>query len=121
MRPTDEALVSAARQAKEKAYAPYSHFSVGAAVDGDDGKVYTGCNVENGSYGLTSCAERNAVFAAVAAGCRKIHSVAVVADEDYTLPCGACRQVLAEFSAERIILTAKDGRYRVVKATELFP
>ena len=115
MRPTDEALVSAARQAKEKAYAPYSHFSVGAAVDGDDGKVYTGCNVENGSYGLTSCAERNAVFAAVAAGCRKIHSVAVVADEDYTLPCGA------EFSAERIILTAKDGRYRVVKATELFP
>ena len=118
MRPTDEALVSAARQAKEKAYAPYSNFSVGAAVDGDDGKVYTGCNVENGSYGLTSCAERNAVFAAVAAGCRKIHSVAV---EDYTLPCGACRQVLAEFSAERIILTAKDGRYRVVKATELFP
>lgn len=121
MRPTDEALVSAARQAKEKAYAPYSNFSVGAAVDGDDGKVYTGCNVENGSYGLTSCAERNAVFAAVAAGCRKIHSVVVVADEDYTLPCGACRQVLAEFSAERIILTAKDGRYRVVKATELFP
>ena len=121
MRPTDEARVSAARQAKEKAYAPYSNFSVGAAVDGDDGKVYTGCNVENGSYGLTSCAERNAVFAAVAAGCRKIYSVAVVADEDYTLPCGACRQVLAEFSAERIILTAKDGRYRVVKATELFP
>ena len=77
--------------------------------------------MENGSYGLTSCAERNAVFAAVSAGCRKIHSVAVVADEDYTLPCGACRQVLAEFSAERIILTAKDGRYRVVKATELFP
>ena len=75
MRPTDEALVSAARQAKEKAYAPYSHFSVGAAVDGDDGKIYTGCNVENGSYGLTSCAERNAVFAAVAAGCRKIYSV----------------------------------------------
>ena len=103
MRPTDEALVSAARQVKEKAYAPYSHFSVGAAVDGDDGKIYTGCNVENGSYGLTSCAERNAVFAAVAAGCRKIYSVAVVADEDYTLPCGACRQVLAEFSAERII------------------
>ena len=121
MRPTDEALVSAARQAKEKAYAPYSNFSVGAAVDGDDGKVYTGCNVENGSYGLTSCAERNAVFAAVAAGCRKIYSVAIVADEDYTLPCGACRQVLAEFSAERIILTAKDGRYRVMKAKELFP
>ena len=121
MRPTDEALVSAARQAKEMAYAPYSNFSVGAAVDGDDGKVYTGCNVENGSYGLTSCAERNAVFAAVAAGCRKIYSVAIVADEDYTLPCGACRQVLAEFSAERIILTAKDGRYRVMKAKELFP
>lgn len=121
MRPTDEDLVSAARQARERAYAPYSHFSVGAAVEGDDGRIYTGCNVENSSYGLTSCAERNAVFAAVAAGCRKIQSVAVAADEDYTLPCGACRQVLAEFSAEYIILTAKNGQYRVVKATELFP
>ena len=121
MRSTDEALVCAARQARERAYAPYSHFSVGAAVEGDDGKIYTGCNVENSSYGLTSCAERNAVFAAVAAGCRKIYRVAVAADEDYTLPCGACRQVLAEFSTDRIILTAKDGRYRVVKARELFP
>jgi len=121
MRPTDEALVSAARQAKEKAYAPYSHFSVGAAVDGDDGKIYTGCNVENGSYGLTSCAERCVFLTALGQVSGNFNGLAVVADEDYTLPCGACRQVLAEFSAERIILTAKDGRYRVVKATELFP
>lgn len=102
MRPTDEALVSAARQAKEKAYAPYSHFSVGAAVDGDDGKVYTGCNVENGSYGLTSCAERNAVFAAVAAGCRKIYSVAVVPMR--TIRCLAVLAVRSWQSFQRNVL-----------------
>lgn len=92
-------LKTAAQAAAEKAYAPYSGFRVGAAILTDDGSIFTGCNVENASYGLTVCAERNAVFAAVGAGKTKLLKCVVYVDSDLSFPpCGACRQVLAEFA-----------------------
>jgi len=91
-----DSLLAEARQAREAAYAPYSHFAVGAALRTRSGRVFRGCNVENISFGLTSCAERNAVFAAVVAGEKEFEAVAIVADsKEPVTPCGACRQVLA--------------------------
>ena len=108
------AAVSAARAARDKAHAPYSNFHVGAAVIDDRGQLHVGCNVENASYGLTTCAERNAIAAAVVAGARRISAVAVVTDADpLASPCGACRQVLAEFAdpdAVVILAGARDPR-----------
>ena len=99
-------LVELAWKAREAAYAPYSNFAVGAALLAEDGRVFQGCNVENISYGLTNCAERVAIGAAVAAGVRKFAAVAVVADTGVPIsPCGACRQVLAEFGVPKIILS----------------
>ncbi len=108
--PELDTLIAAARAVREHAYAPYSHFQVGAAVRTAEGQVYTGCNVENASYGLTICAERAAVCAAMAAGARRIVAVAVVAGENApTPPCGACRQVLAEFGPDMaVVLAAAD-------------
>ena len=117
-------LVRRAAAAKEHAYAPYSNLRVGAALMTDDGTVFEGCNVENSSYGLTICAERNAVFQAAMHGKRKIVAVAVASDDaSFITPCGACRQVLAEFTngAGEIILTTPDGRYQSVKLAKLFP
>ena len=94
-----ESLISASRAAMEKAYAPYSGFKVGAAVLGGSGGIYAGCNVENASYGLTICAERVAVFNAVSAGEKEIRAVAIANTTGKpAFPCGACRQVLAEFA-----------------------
>jgi cytidine deaminase len=95
--PTEQALVQAARAARAHAYAPYSGYAVGAAVLTDDGRMFAGCNVENASYGLSVCAERVAVFSAIAAGARRLVAAAVCTPDGGT-PCGACRQVLLEFA-----------------------
>jgi cytidine deaminase len=116
-------LIELARQAREQAYAPYSRFAVGAALLDKDGRVFTGCNVENLSFGLSLCAERNAVFAAVAQGCRDFQAIAIVADADEAIsPCGACRQVLVEFSPEMEVFTANlNGKIFHSTLSELLP
>ena len=114
-------LVEAAWQAREAAYAPYSKFAVGAALLAKDGRIFLGCNVENISYGLTNCAERVAIGAAVAAGVREFLAVAVVADTGVPIsPCGACRQVLAEFGVPRVMLANRSERLEFGLA-ELLP
>ena len=107
-------LIAAARRAARAAYAPYSRFRVGAAVLAGSGKIFTGANVENASYGLSNCAERTAIFRAVAEGERKIVAVAVYTPtRKPTLPCGACRQVIHEFGPKAVILCACRSRERI--------
>jgi cytidine deaminase len=116
-------LITAAREAREHAYAPYSRFQVGAALRTASGRIFRGCNVENLSYGLTICAERAAVFAAVAAGETQFEAIAVVSDSAHPVtPCGACRQVLAEFSSNLHVCSAnfQDQRHETTIA-ELLP
>ena len=118
----DKELLNAALEARLKAYAPYSKFLVGAAVRAESGKIYTGCNIENASYGLTVCAERNALFAAVGAGERKFTALCVVGDTEAPIsPCGACRQVMAEFKVPRIILANLKGDVKEYTLEELLP
>jgi cytidine deaminase len=118
---TPEELIDLAKQVRKKAYAPYSRYKVGAALLGKSGKVYTGCNVENASYSHTVCAERTAVLKAVSEGEREFEAVAVVTKNGGS-PCGACRQVLSEFSPELIVYIAdKDGEYRTTTLKKLLP
>lgn len=116
-------LVEAAFTARERAHAPFSHFKVGAAVEDEDGRVFTGCNVENATYGLTICAERVAIFKAISEGAAQLKRVAVVADARmFTPPCGACRQILWEFCGDvEIILANLEGKVETVSLREIFP
>ena len=115
-------LMDCAIKARENAYSPYSHFAVGAALLCEDGTLYEGCNIENASYGLTNCAERTAIFKAVSEGHTTFKALAVVADtEGPCAPCGACRQVMAEFKIPLIILGNLMGNIKIVTIEELLP
>ena len=118
----DQELFRAALAARQNAYAPYSHFAVGAAVRTIDGKIFAGCNVENASYGMSICAERNAIFAAVCQGYNQLTALCVIADtEEPVAPCGACRQVIAEFKIPVIWLTNCAGKSKKMTDEELLP
>jgi cytidine deaminase len=119
----DDPLLAAALAARLNAFAPYSKFLVGAALEDIDGRIHTGCNVENATYGLTVCAERVAVFKAISEGVRKFRRVAVAADTDQlTPPCGACRQILWEFCGDvEILLVNPRGKTESYRLKELFP
>ncbi len=118
-----DALVEAALNVRENARAPFSKFKVGAALEDVAGRVHTGCNVENATYGLTVCAERIAVFKAISEGARKFRRIAVAADtEALTPPCGACRQILWEFCGDiEIILANPRGKTETLYLRDLFP
>jgi cytidine deaminase len=119
----NDALVAAARTAREHAHAPYSNFRVGAAVRAKSGRIFTGCNVENATFGLTLCAERVAIFKAISEGERGFDRVAVVADtEKLTPPCGSCRQILWEFCGDaEVILANLKGDVERYRMSELLP
>jgi cytidine deaminase len=116
-------LVEAALAAREHAHAPFSKFKVGAALEDESGRIFTGCNVENATYGLTVCAERVAVFKAVSEGARKFTRIAVAADTDsLTPPCGACRQILWEFLGDaEVTLVNLHGKSETMRLRDLFP
>jgi cytidine deaminase len=119
----NDPLIAAALAVRENAFAPYSKFKVGAALEDTEGRIHTGCNVENATYGLTVCAERNAVFRAISEGVRKFRRIAVVADtENLTPPCGACRQILWEFCGDvEIVLANLHGKTETYHLKDLFP
>lgn len=119
---TDENLIEVAKKYRENAYAPYSKFKVGAAVLTSSGKVFGGCNIENSSYPVTNCAERTAIFKAVSEGEKIFESIAVIADtEKPCSPCGACRQVMAEFKIPKIIMANLKGDKKIVTLEEVLP
>ena len=118
-----DALLLAALKARENAHAPYSNFKVGAAIEDDSGRIHTGCNVENATYGLTLCAERVAVFKAISEGARKFTRIAVASDSEMlTPPCGACRQILWEFCGDvELTLVNLQGKTEMFHLKDLFP
>jgi cytidine deaminase len=117
-----DGLIEAARAVRLRAYAPYSRFLVGAALEAEDGSVFVGCNVENASYSVTLCAERGALAAAVSAGARRFRRVAIVTDSERpTPPCGACRQALAEFGEELEVVSVGTKQTRQWTIRELLP
>lgn len=119
-----ENLIEEAKKAREKAYVPYSHFPVGAALLTSDGKIYHGCNIENAAYSMCNCAERTALFKAYSEGDRQFSLLAVVADTDRPVsPCGACRQVISELCPGdmKVILTNLKGDIQEITVTELLP
>lgn len=119
---SDELIALAAR-AREQAVASYSGFRVGAALEAEDGRVFTGCNIENASYGLTICAERVAIFKALSEGARRFRTLVVVADTDaLTPPCGACRQIIWEFAGEiPVVLANLKGAVVTYRSSTLLP
>ena len=123
MKHADQELIDAATAVRENAYAPFSEFRVGAALETDDGDIIDGCNVESASYGLTVCAERVAIWKAISQGKRKIKHIAVVADtEELTPPCGVCRQIIWEFGGDiPVILANLKGKTEVVQMRDLLP
>ncbi len=123
MKKDSEKLIEIAKQARAKASAPFSNFKVGAVLVGKMGETFTGCNIENASYGLTMCAERVAIFKAVSEGARDFQKIVVVADtDDLTPPCGACRQIIWEFCGDiEIILANLRGKTETFQMKELFP
>ncbi|MBR6500282.1 MAG: cytidine deaminase [Firmicutes bacterium] len=114
-------LVETAKNAADRAFAPFSNFHVGAALLDVQGQIFTGCNVENSSYGATICAERTAMVKAVSEGSRDFAAIAVVSQDGEAWPCGICRQVLYEFSPEMLVITGNDEHLDVVKLNELLP
>jgi len=114
-------LFELARDYQARAYAPYSHFRVGAAVLADDGNYYGGCNIENAAYPATICAERVAITKAISEGATKIHQIAVVGDSDYTYPCGVCRQFMAEFSDDLTVFILGPTEVLSYRLDELLP
>ncbi len=120
---SSDALIEAARAVRELAHAPFSGFKVGAAIEDESGRIYTGCNVENATYGLTVCAERVAIFKAVSEGAGKLKRVAVIANTDtLTPPCGACRQILWEFCGNaELILANLSGKQETLSVKDIFP
>ncbi len=119
----DSELMDMAKEAMKSAYAPYSHFSVGAAVETDDGEVYCGCNIENSSYGATICAERTAISKAVSEGYRRITRIAICdSNNSFAWPCGICRQVMSEFAVEDFYVILEDnGKLSNFLLKELLP
>ena len=123
MEHTEQELIKAASEVRENAFAPYSDFRVGAAVETENGNIYTGCNVESASYGLTVCAERVAIWKGISRGEKKFGRIAVVVDtEELTPPCGVCRQIIWEFCGDvPVILANLHGKKEVVMMSELLP
>ena len=119
----DSELMAMAKEVMKSAYAPYSHFSVGAAVETDDGEVYCGCNIENSSYGATICAERTAISKAVSEGYRRITRIAICdSNNSFAWPCGICRQVMSEFAVEDFYVILEDnGKLSNFFLKELLP
>jgi cytidine deaminase len=118
-----DALIEAAKRAREHAHAKFSNFKVGAALRAASGRIYGGCNVENATYGLTVCAERVAIFKAISEGERKFNAIAVVTDTDaLTPPCGACRQLIWEFCGDvPVIMSNLKGKTETIRMSQLFP